>query len=192
MAHDHRLDGTTTGDLMIGETRLARSLFVTAGLLFVGIGVVGVVVPILPTTPFLLLATACFARGSRRLHHWLLHNRVFGETLRRYRNGEGLALGAKASALILLFCTLGASAFLAVPPRLYPIRLLLLGVGLGVTIHILRIRTRTPQPRQTREVASVSTRLPPVHRNPTPHRPAQGSSAGVEKECSRAQIREYL
>jgi uncharacterized protein len=112
-----------------------------------GLGVVGAVVPILPTTPFLLLATACFARSSSRLHYWLLHNRVFGETLRRYHNGEGLPLALKLTTLILLWGTLSASAFLAVPARLFWVRVFLLVVGLGVTFHILQLRTRNRRSR---------------------------------------------
>jgi len=119
--------------------RLRRGLLISAGVLFVGLGVVGTLVPVLPTTPFLLLAAACFARSSERMHRWLLGNRVFGEYLRRYRNGEGLPLASKVTTLVLLWATLGVSA--SVAPLLW-VRLLLLAVGLGVTIHILRMRTR--------------------------------------------------
>lgn len=108
----------------------------------VGLGVVGVLVPLLPTTPFLLLASACFLRSSDRLHRWLLGNRIFGDYLRRYRNGEGLPLSSKVTTLVLLWASLGASAFWAVPGRLWWVKLLLLGVGIGVTVHILRIKTR--------------------------------------------------
>jgi hypothetical protein len=116
-------------------------VLVAAGVLFVGLGLVGVFVPVLPTTPFLLLAAACFARSSDRLHRWLLENRVFGEYLRRYRNGEGIPLASKVTTLVLLWATLGLSALVAVPPRLWWVRLVLLAVGLGVTTHILRIKT---------------------------------------------------
>ncbi len=118
-----------------------RGLLVAAGVLFVGLGMVGVVLPVLPTTPFLLLAAACFLRSSGRLYRWLYGNRVFGEYLRRYRDGEGLPLASKITTLVLLWATLAVSAFAGVPPRLWWVRLLLLVVGIGVTIHILRIKT---------------------------------------------------
>ena len=96
----------------------------------------------LPTTPFLLLAAACYVRSSERLHRWLFTNRLFGEYLRRYRDGEGLPLASKIATLALLWISLGASAALAVPERLWWVRAFLLLVGAGVTIHVLRIKTR--------------------------------------------------
>lgn len=120
---------------------MRRGLLIVAGLVCVGLGVVGIVVPILPTTPFFLLAAACFLRSSDRLYRWLLGNRVFGEYIRRCRNGEGVPLAAKVATLLLLWATLAFSALAAVPARLWWVRLILLAVGAGVTIHILRIRT---------------------------------------------------
>ncbi|MBN1946915.1 MAG: YbaN family protein [Bradymonadales bacterium] len=124
-----------------GYGRLGRALLVAAGTLFVLLGLIGVVVPVLPTTPFLLLAGGCYLRSSRRLYRWLYTNRVFGEYLRRYRDGEGLPLATKIWTLLLLWVTLATSAFLVVPAGLWWVRLLLLAVGLGVTIHLARIRT---------------------------------------------------
>lgn len=124
--------------------RLRRALLVIAGVVSVGLGLVGAFVPVLPTTPFLLLAAACFVRSSHRLHHWLLSNRLFGDYLRRYRDGEGLPLASKLATLALLWATLAVSAFVAVPTRLWWVRLLLLAVGTGVTVHVLRIKTRQP------------------------------------------------
>lgn len=134
---------TGTGACRPGPARgVRRGLFVATGILSVCIGVVGVVVPILPTTPFLILAAACFLRSSERLHRWLLTNRFFGEYIRRYRAGEGMSLTSKTTTLLLLWISLSASAFTAVPDHRWWLRLLLLAVGLGVTIHILRIKTR--------------------------------------------------
>jgi len=121
--------------------RCRRGLLVAAGTLLVGLAVVGAFVPVLPTTPFLLLAAACYARSSERLYRWLFTNRVFGEHLRRYRDGEGLPLSSKIWTLALLWITLGASAVLVVPAHSWWLRVLLLGVGLGVTLHVLRIKT---------------------------------------------------
>lgn len=75
------------------------------GFLFIGLGAVGAFLPLLPTTPFLLLAAACFARSSERWHGWLLNNPTFGPTIRDWQDRRCISRGAKTTALlsILLF-----------------------------------------------------------------------------------------
>ena len=124
-----------------------RFILTLAGLICVGLGAAGAVLPLLPTTPFLLLAAACFARGSPRLHRWLHTNRLFGAYLRRYRQGEGIPLVAKITTLTLLWLSLTASALWAVPESLWPIRVALVLVGLCVSYLILR----TPTYRRNRD-----------------------------------------
>ncbi|MDD2616784.1 MAG: YbaN family protein [Candidatus Cloacimonetes bacterium] len=110
-----------------------------AGFIFVALGVLGIILPILPTTPFLLAAAACFVRSSDRLYQWLIGNRWFGEYIRRYRDKEGIPLITKIFTIILLWSTLTISAvFFA---RSIWLILLLLGVGIGVTIHLCLIKT---------------------------------------------------
>ena len=134
--------GEGIGEAARARVGVRRWLLVAAGTACVALGVVGALVPVLPTTPFLLLAAACYARSSRRLHRWLFANRLFGDYLRRYRAGEGLPRASKIATLALLWASLAASAFLAVPGRLWWVRALLLLVGIGVTIHVARIGTR--------------------------------------------------
>ena len=76
------------------------------GALAVLLGIIGICLPLLPTTPFLLLASWCFARGSSRLHHWLLSHRVFGDYLRKVEAGRGIPLRAKIVATVLLWGSL--------------------------------------------------------------------------------------
>jgi uncharacterized membrane protein YbaN (DUF454 family) len=113
------------------------------GLFFVGLGVMGIFLPLLPTTPFLLLAAACFLRSSSRLYAWLVGNKIFGEYLRRYWSGEGMSRGSKFWTLAFLWAGLGISAFLFVPERLEWVRWLLLAIGAGVTTHILKLPTKS-------------------------------------------------
>lgn len=130
--------------------KAARGFFTLAGLVCVGLGAAGAVLPLLPTTPFLLLAAACFGRSSPRLNRWLHTNRFFGSYLSRYRNGEGIPLAAKISIISLLWLSLAASALLAVPETLWPAHVVLVLIGIGVSIHVLRIKTcqaRTEKPR---------------------------------------------
>jgi hypothetical protein len=114
-------------------------LLVAAGTLLVGLGIVGIFVPVLPATPFLLLAAVCYARSSQRLYNWLLTNRWCGAYIRNYREGKGISLKLKAVTLSLLWLTIGASAILAV--ELWWVRLILLAIAIGVTTHIMRLRT---------------------------------------------------
>jgi len=82
-----------------------------AGFVCVGLGGAGAVLPLLPTTPFLLLAAACFARGDPRFLEWLLQHRVFGPTLRAWRVRRALPTGVKPKAIALVVITIGISAW---------------------------------------------------------------------------------
>lgn len=123
-----------------GETRARnwiRPLLVTFGTLFVGLGIVGIFVPVLPTTPFLLLAAACYARSSPRFYRWLLYNRWFGDYIRNYRQRKGIPLKVKVLTITLLWVTIGASAIFAVQALL--IRIILVLIAIGVSIHVLSL-----------------------------------------------------
>ncbi len=118
--------------------KLKRRFFVIVGTIAVGIGVVGIIVPVLPTTPFLLLAAICYMRGSQRLYNALLGNRFIGSYVRNYLEGKGMSLKVKIWTLSLLWIAIGCTATLATNNLI--IRVLLLAVLIGVTIHILLIR----------------------------------------------------
>ena len=121
---------------------IRRWLLIACGMLCVAVGVIGIFVPLLPTTSPLLLAAFCFARSSPRFYHWLLHNRVFGSYIKNYREGRGMPLRSKVVTLGLLWLTIGFS-IIYIP--LWWIKLLLLMVAVGVSIHILWIKTYRPE-----------------------------------------------
>ena len=83
-----------------------KPFYNVAGAIAVLLGILGIFLPLLPTTPFLLLASWCFARGSDRLHGWLLSHRVFGEYLRNFEAGRGIPLKAKIVATVMLWGSL--------------------------------------------------------------------------------------
>ena len=118
-----------------------RTLLVAAGFICVALAVAGIVLPLLPTTPFLLLAAACFARSSPQLDDWVHHNRLFGPYLSAYRRGHGIPLRAKVSIVTLLWLSVALSAIFAIPDRLWTVRLLMVLIGLLVSIHVLRLKT---------------------------------------------------
>ncbi|OGS17215.1 MAG: hypothetical protein A2234_03795 [Elusimicrobia bacterium RIFOXYA2_FULL_58_8] len=121
--------------------RPRRALLTAAGGISTALALLGILLPVLPTTPFLLLAAWCFARSSPRLYNWLHENGLFGGYLRRYRNGEGLPLHVKVTTISLLWLTLGASAAWAWPRRPWLAAVLAL-TGAAVTTHIAHIKTR--------------------------------------------------
>jgi len=120
-------------------SRNARFLWVAGGTLAVALGIIGIFLPLLPTTPFLLLAAFFYARGSEQFYAWLLGNRWLGDYLRRYREGRSTTRHHKAITLALLWLGIGASAGFLVPQGWA--RLLLATVAVGVTIHILWLGT---------------------------------------------------
>jgi uncharacterized membrane protein YbaN (DUF454 family) len=119
--------------------RLKTRLFVIAGTIALGIGVVGIIIPVLPTTPFLLLAAICYMRGSQRLYNALVHNRFIGSYIKNYLEGRGMSLKMKVWTLSLLWVVILCTAVLATDSVI--IRIILAVVLVGVTIHIFLIRT---------------------------------------------------
>ena len=120
-----------------------RALLIILGTLCVALGVLGMFLPVLPTTPFLLLAAACYARSSERFYHWLMTNRWCGEYIRNYREGRGIPLKQKALTILLLWLTIGSTAWLAISQ--WWVRWILLGIAVGVTIHLVKIKTYKPK-----------------------------------------------
>jgi uncharacterized membrane protein YbaN (DUF454 family) len=121
---------------------VTRALLIAAGSVCVALGVIGAFLPLLPTTPFMLLAAACFARSSPRMLRWLNENRWFGSLIRDYRAGLGIPLRQKVIAIAAIWLTIGLTiAFFIV---LLWVRLLLAAIALAVTIHLLLIKTRRP------------------------------------------------
>jgi len=126
--------------------KVTRGLWFAAGLICLGLGAIGMVLPILPTTPFLLAAAACFCKSSRKMYDWLLNNKLFGEYIRNYKEGRGLPMRTKITALTVLWVTIAISSvfFLnrLLPPQLVlPMQLVMVAVAVGVSIHILRLPT---------------------------------------------------
>lgn len=121
------------------KSRLSKWLLIAAGTICVVLGTLGIFLPLLPTTPFLLLAAAAYIRSSQRFYDWLLTNRVFGTYIRDYREGRGIPLGTKIMGLSLLWITIGYS-FLYMTDN-WVVRGILVVIVIGVTVHLVTLKT---------------------------------------------------
>ncbi len=102
------------------------------------LGVIGVVIPGLPTTPFLLLASFCYLRSSKKMYDWLMGHRVFGMYLYNYIHYKAIDKRTKIGAVIFLWCSMGISIYFLNSIHL---RIFLVVVGIGVTLHLLMLKT---------------------------------------------------
>jgi hypothetical protein len=125
------------------KQKIIKFTYIFLGIIFVLLAFVGIFLPVLPTTPFLLLAAFFFARSSDHFLHWLLNNRWFGPYIRNYREGKGMTARNKAFTLSMLWLTIGATAIFGVNSTW--LRLILIGIASGVTFHLARIHTYTPE-----------------------------------------------
>ena len=119
---------------------LLKYFYLISGILLVGIGVIGIFLPLLPTTIFLILASICFLKSSPKANSWLKNHKVLGGYIDNYQNKTGLTRNAKITNIITLWTSISLSAFL-LTEELY-IRLILLAIAAGVTIHLLMIKTK--------------------------------------------------
>ena len=132
-------NGDNFKEINIVKNRFIRGLLIIAGIICVALGTLGIFLPLLPTTPFLLLAAACFARSSKRFYNWLINNKWFGEYIKNYSEGKGIPKKAKVSSIALLWITILISAYFFVD--ILFIRVILIIIAIGVSIIILKIKT---------------------------------------------------
>ena len=107
---------------------LIKVLWIIAGSIFVALGGIGVILPGLPTTPFLILAAACYIRSSQRLYDWLIANETFGPYLKDYREGKGIPRRAKKIALSMMTIFVGYAVLFALDDLIVRIGVLVLGM----------------------------------------------------------------
>jgi len=116
-----------------------KLLFVSLGLISLGLGITGIFLPLLPTTPFLLLSAALFMRSSKRLYNWLINHKYLGTHIQNYIHHKTISKRSKIMSLILLWVTILASIFFVVH-QIY-LKLLLLFIAIAVCWHILSFKS---------------------------------------------------
>lgn len=153
-ARDARRDSDRVGDaatrteLRLHDSRTVRVTLLAVGTSSLVIGVVGIFVPVLPTTPFVLLAAGCYARGSERFHRWLTGSRLFGPTIREWELHHSIRYRTKLYAIAMMAASLGASIVFFVEPPWLKAALAAFGVALAVWMY--RIPSRDAPDRRAR------------------------------------------
>ncbi len=121
------------------SARARKGLLITFGFLTLGLGVIGVFLPLLPTTPFLLVSAWAWMKSSDRFYTWLIRNRVLGTYIRNYKEKRGITLRHRVITIAVLWIGIGYAAIF-VSERLW-LTLLLFAVALGVTVHLCVLKT---------------------------------------------------
>lgn len=128
-----------------------QSFWIFSGTLCVGLGVLGVFLPLLPATPFFLLAAYCYGRGSKKLYDWLINRSGFGSYIHNYLSGHGIPLIQKMLTIVFLWLTLGTTIIFFA--NTWWIKVGLGIVASGVTIHLLRVKTWQPKSTQADHIS---------------------------------------
>ena len=117
---------------------MKNTIWIISGSIALGLGTLGMFLPLLPTVPFLLLAASCYLKGSPRLYQWLLSHRYFGKIIKDYKENKVIPRKAKISTIVLLWISISISIYLI---SILWIRVLLFVIATGVTIHVLSFKS---------------------------------------------------
>ena len=126
-------------EININRNRILRWVLIITGTISVALGILGIFLPLLPTTVFFLLAAWCYSRSSERFYNWLHHNRFFGKYLTNYRIGGGMTLLSKIFSMTLLWGAILYSVIF-VTANIY-IRIILIVIAVSVSWHLIAIKT---------------------------------------------------
>ena len=134
------MDNNSVHEVDLNRSKLSRIFWFTCGFISMVIGLIGIPVPGLPTTPLMILAAACFAKSSQQFYDWIINNKLFGHHVKNYREGNGIPKKSKPIILTTLWGFVLFAVLVAIPDSAPPISryatLILAVIG---TIFILRI-----------------------------------------------------
>ncbi len=123
----------------IYRSKIIRLILLIIGTVLLALGIIGIFIPLLPTTPFLLLSAACYAKSSRKFYLWMMNNRYFGKYISNYKERKGIPLKIKIYSCSLLWLTILFSILFVINNII--IKFLLLIIAVSVTYHIVSIKT---------------------------------------------------
>lgn len=133
---------------------MKRLILILIGVVATTLGTIGIFLPVLPTTPFLLLALWAFAKSSKRCENFIRTNRLFGKYIDDYSKGEGIPLRAKRASITMLWITILTANFAFIP--LHWVKAFLTMVAISVTVHILGNPTKENESCSTKSETSIS------------------------------------
>lgn len=110
--------------------RMGKGILIVAGSICLCLGIIGIILPLLPTTPFLLLSAYCYGKSSERLHSWLLNNRIFGEYIKQFKNGQGVPLRVRITIIFMIWMSMVYSLFF-IPFLIVKILFIILGISIS-------------------------------------------------------------
>lgn len=116
-----------------------RNLLIVAGSISFALGILGIFLPLLPTTPFLLLTATCYAKASPKFYNWLMNHSVFGPYIHDFRSKQGIPRRTKIKAISMILLCFTISSFF-IP--LLPVKIAFFAVGVGVIAYLLKLPTR--------------------------------------------------
>ena len=119
--------------------QVKKIMFIFCGSIAIGLGILGILLPLLPTTPFLLLGATCYLRSSNKLYQWLINNKWLGSYIKNYYEGNGITLKTKIVSISLLWLSISYAAIFLI--EILIIKILLLIIAIGVTKHLLSLKT---------------------------------------------------
>ena len=119
---------------------MKKFLFLFAGSLCIVIGVIGIVVPLLPTVPFLLLAAYLYAKGSERFYLWLIHHKWLGTILTNYKEGKGIPVRLRIYSVLFFWLTIGTSIVFLIEDT--TAKIIMLVVASGITLRLLLMKSK--------------------------------------------------
>ncbi len=130
------------------QNKAKQYFLISTGWVSIVLGVIGIVLPLLPTTPFMLLAATCFAKSSPRFHQWLLAHSFFGPLINSYQGDKNLPQDVKVKAIIFIWITLSISIFLL---KISWLRIVIFFLGIMLTTLLWRVPSRAKQSEKATE-----------------------------------------
>ncbi len=117
----------------------SKLLLIVLGWVFVGLGVIGIFLPLMPTTIFMIIAAWCFARSSDKFYKWLIYHPRFGKTIRDFHERKGMTLKSKISAIVMMVLAISISAIFFTQ-KIF-VRIILFSIAIGVAVYIASLKT---------------------------------------------------